>query len=910
MKLQYEFRRLFICGFVILGLCLSIIPKSLGYADVKHPVFKTKGSISIKRVKTIMSIPDKTLIKWNPPIADIYAGGCPNCTSGEGRFAKHFDWKPNKPDQITCKHCGHVFPSKDYPLEHVTKVIAPTGEEQVYRYYEEKEGFRSYLEASLLNRRRTWMVSQAKYLGQVYNSTKDPAYAKKAGVILKRFAENYPHMPVRGYDPSYTLRGNPYFYKDKKIIPTPADGVIPVPKPFGMEARLHYESPYPPRGARGGVRQAYHSEIPDALILAYDNIAEALDTPTRDLVEDYFRQIVNYCRTFPRYVYNLGPYLARREIIAGRVIGEPEFVHGGIIRLKLLIECLYPDGMWKEGSPGYSQILYNGILNAFKEVEGYSDPLDFEGHEDGVNYQNFNFSEFAKIEQLNEALLKLRLPTGNLSTVYDTWSPVTRPRVYYDPLEESRSHLLWATGHTVLGRGKGTNQIQARLQFMSKVPHYHEDNLTWGHYHFDLLSLQLYAKGREMESDIGYTWTRLRPYTVSMLAHNTVMVDETSQNIDLTDNAGKALSYATQSPTVQFISVETPQAYAQCELYARSLALVKVSEQESYLVDLFEITGGNQHDWLLHGDADFDGSLTTDLQLKPRSGSLLPSNQKFVPWIIESADEGEGAYRALKNSLGLVRNIRSARSDKIWNATFKTMPDDGTGLRITMLAQKNTEIMHGEIPSVRRAKENNSKNLDFWMPLIIARRKGKKLKSTFLAVHEPYSDAPFITEIFKDDDALIVKTADFTDVHLFNSYGKKYKLKGRYGFLRIRNDKVISACMADGILLKYKDFELKNADVEEGWIQKAEGKRLTLSGKVSEDHVNRIILSFPTNIVYNLEIAKVIEQEKGCIVELTDDPKFTLSENGREGKFSAYPNTKFEGRVGYLPSNFAFFEKK
>ena len=69
--------------------------------------------------------------------------------------------------------------------------------------------------------------------------------------------------------------------------------------------------------------------------------------------------------------------------------------------------------------------------------------------------------------------------------------------VDYDstPLSESRSHLLWACGHGILGGGNGENQIQARLQFMGQG----------GHYHMDRLGLILFAKGREMFSDIGYT---------------------------------------------------------------------------------------------------------------------------------------------------------------------------------------------------------------------------------------------------------------------------------------------------------------------------------------------------------------------------------------------------------------------
>jgi len=67
---------------------------------------------------------------------------------------------------------------------------------------------------------------------------------------------------------------------------------------------------------------------------------------------------------------------------------------------------------------------------------------------------------------------------------------------------------------------------------------------------------------------------------------------------------GELLVYGDGHHTVQFVSVQAPQAYPDIQAYRRSLALVKVSEEDAYLVDVFEVTGGTQHDWQQSGASE------------------------------------------------------------------------------------------------------------------------------------------------------------------------------------------------------------------------------------------------------------------------------------------------------------------
>ena len=89
----------------------------------------------------------------------------------------------------------------------------------------------------------------------------------------------------------------------------------------------------------------------------------------------------------------------------------------------------------------------------------------------------------------------------------------------FKPLERSHATLLPGVGHAWLGRGKGEHQVQVHLHFSG----------AYGHAHADNLNLMLFAKGQELISDVGYTHTQYRNWTVSTLCHNTVLIDEEEQ---------------------------------------------------------------------------------------------------------------------------------------------------------------------------------------------------------------------------------------------------------------------------------------------------------------------------------------------------------------------------------------------
>jgi hypothetical protein len=464
---------------------------------------------------------------------------------------------------------------------------------------------------------------------------------------------------------------------------------------------------------------------------------------------------------------------------------------------------------------------------------------------------------------------------------------------------EATPDLLWAAGHAVLRAGNGTGQFQARLQFMG----------NFGHFHLDKLSLLVYALGREPLSDIGYTHTAMRPYVASTLAHNTVMIDLQSQQRESRSSMGGRVEFFGAAPTVQVVAVSAPTAYAQASLYRRTLVLVELPAGGAYLVDRFEVEGGGCHDWLLHGDASHAGAVETSLALGPRGGSLLPAGEQFQPWADQFAGSGQAVHR---NALGLVRLCGAATSYQNWSAVFRTLPDRDAAVRTTMLGAPGTEVLVGEIPSVRRAQEVDAKTLDYWMPLVICRRSLRAdpgtsgetmrsqetagLRSTFLAVHEPFRGEPQLHDIRGEKGALVIEAGGYRDVHLFGSAEGRYAFEGRYGFLRIQGEKVLAAYLADGTRLAFGDCRLSLPAASEGRVLKAEGKSLLVSGKISSQNADRAYLGLPDGECYAVPLVSAEIVGGDTRLTLGCDPGFEMTSESA-GSFTAFPNKEIAGAV-------------
>ena len=119
-----------------------------------------------------------------------------------------------------------------------------------------------------------------------------------------------------------------------------------------------------------------------------------------------------------------------------------------------------------------------------------------------------------------------------------------------------------------------------------------------GHGHKDKLSINLIAFEFDLAADLGYPTTFTHPkvdgWEKHTASHATVMIDGKSQNYA----AGSLEAYC-KTPGMQIVAASGARAYpGLAQMYQRTLWLIDASGSEHYIFDVFQVEGGEQHDYV------------------------------------------------------------------------------------------------------------------------------------------------------------------------------------------------------------------------------------------------------------------------------------------------------------------------
>ncbi len=358
--------------FAAISCSLIIIVAALPTYVQQHPVYDpgTPSTTYVRYADECFQFSEEQVREMITEKAGFHEIQCPNCTMGHQ--GAQLVWDPTHPNQVKCKYCGMVYPNDKYPTDKVYEHQAPTGEIQQYPYYERKDGFHHFFQAKIDFHARYWLADKAYYCALAYWLTKDVKYARRAVVILHRMAEVYPHLPIHGLS-DYSFRR-----------PMWADN----------------EPPHPYLSQKLGSTWFY-SEIHTGMVRAYDilhdsgefeKLSEEVGVDVKQMVrKDLIEGLVEFTLTQQRWISNMTPSWSSKLIVAGRVVGKPDYVHEGVNMLrKTLNEQFFADGVWKEGAISYHSQTAGGLRSAFSLAVGHSDPEGYTFHQTGERLDDYD----------------------------------------------------------------------------------------------------------------------------------------------------------------------------------------------------------------------------------------------------------------------------------------------------------------------------------------------------------------------------------------------------------------------------------------------------------------------------------------------------------------------------------------
>lgn len=355
-----------------------------------------------------------------------------------------------------------------------------------------------------------------------------------------------------------------------------------------------------------------------------------------------------------------------------------------------------------------------------------------------------------------------------------------------------------------------------------------------GHNHFDLLNTDFYAEGNPLTPDLGYPETadtydpRRFGFLAHTVVHNTVMVNATRQEL----GPGQLVAFH-PGGFAQFAEVTGDRAYpGVVRDYRRTVLLVDVDGEHAYYVDLFHVTGGHQHDWLVHGtEASFDSDLP--LSAPRKEGTLAGPD---VPYgVFADSDEFRAStyglyYYGYKGSaFQWLTNVQEAALRRLdgpapwvrWTLSrdpqlFPKYPS-GVKLRSHLLPDDETVFACDGTPQRRPSFPDKLK----W---VVRRRvgPGEALASTFATVHEAYRERPLIRSVRRlgtvpaeEAVALEVDLGGRRDVifasrrpHREYTVDGRWRVRGRGAVVSLVGDRPTQARLFDGSSLRGAGLQL------------------------------------------------------------------------------------------------------
>ena len=387
------------------------------------------------------------------------------------------------------------------------------------------------------------------------------------------------------------------------------------------------------------------------------------------------------------------------------------------------------------------------------------------------------------------------------------------------------SDFFGQKGLAILRAGEGAEAQAVLMRFGPSLNHGHLDDLN----------LNYVARGRELTYDLGYklgsTHTQVG-WAKQTASHNVVVVNETSQ-LQAGLTGGDLLLFG-DLPRIKLAEASSPLSYAKVgsvTQYRRTVALIGEGSG-IYLIDLFRVEGGSQHDWFLHAGTETVG--LAGLTLGPEEkGSLAGPD---IAWGDQQGNDGDIKGHPNKpywnppplNGYGFLTKVRRGKPPGAWSADWAI--DATTHLRVHVPADPAlddviTAVAPGLLPAPQFPRAR----------YVVLRHKGAwPLQSRFAAVLDPYVKSPRIVRVDRLDFsggagdtgsplALQIVHADGASDYVFSANDSSARtsgavnvtVAGRFAGVRVRGGKAEWLALAGAT--HFKGFGVEANPERDAW---------------------------------------------------------------------------------------------
>jgi hypothetical protein len=659
---------------------------------------------------------------------------CPAC--GAGERDEPLSWTLLQPTVLKCRRCGVVVPNDKFPAKVKDKVPEETVEvlpgvvhHYPYHAVEENEARypdeRLYLRARIDYEARKYLARaalQAAIRARAGGRGADPRLAALACVIMLRFAQVYPCYAIHHDQPD-----RPKTLQPARLLP-----------------------PY-----RGGFQTAKWDwssslEVPLNLVMACSLLRQSPGwsaagkllgdaKPMRTVERDLFRLAVEFALKQPREFTVEGLAIDRGLLAVARLQGDDKLADIARRRLEEFFRRgFYHDGLWRDAEAGAHRqvmgMLDGWVLRELSSRAAVVAPAPTAPDSAAAT------SLLALARRAGSALAS-RSFEGDIRQA--SWAGRNLPA------DHRKSVLLGGAGVARLAMGEGAGAIDLEVRGQD----------SYSRPRFQRLALRLSIGGAPVLDDLDERGTTGTGWELATPSHNLVVVDGLNQRetpaLAALPAAGSNFLFFAAESDFQVVSVGDPRAYPQSTTRYRQTIVLTGSERSRYVLSVFEVHGGLQHDQIFHAASSQNGTWSIPEPTVLAPASLLPATIRFLPsapleqgrWFVQAYGEFRPEFQASLTRPAIARLARpAAPNDMIARASNRgaTATAIVPEVRLHLLGDPPATAITAASPDATEAgPAGASVRGPVRSSLILRRRseRGETLRSIFVTVIEPVGAA-------------------------------------------------------------------------------------------------------------------------------------------------------------------------